>query len=101
MSRVKIPADVGPPCTSDVGTTRLRRLTREQRPSEGGMAMTVVKVSDTSTRAEVQGVIADANYWAKRKPRVIETFTTDKPTAWSHAHDILNSLLDDLEQAPA
>jgi len=63
--------------------------------------MTVVKVTDQTTRAEVAGVLATANWHAKRKPKVIETFTSDPPTAWSHAHDLIDHLLTDWEQAPA
>jgi hypothetical protein len=62
--------------------------------------MTAIVVTDQSTRAEIASVLAEANYHAKRKPKVIETFTEDPPTAWSEAHSLIDCLLDDYELAP-
>jgi hypothetical protein len=63
--------------------------------------MTTVRITDTSTRADIAGVLAEANYHAKRKPKVIETFAEDPPTAWSEAHSLIDCLLDDWQQADA
>jgi hypothetical protein len=59
--------------------------------------MSVVKVSDTSTRHEIAEVLAEANYHAKRKPHVLGVVG---PSAWDVAHDLIDALLDDWEQAP-
>lgn len=60
--------------------------------------MTVVKVTDQTTRAEIADVLATANYEAKRKPHVLGVVG---PSAWDIAHDLLDHLLADWEQAPA
>lgn len=61
--------------------------------------MTVVKVTDQTTRAEIAGVLAEANWHAKRKPHVVGDETL--PTAWDVAHDLLDHLLTDWERADA
>lgn len=60
--------------------------------------MTVVKVTDQTTRAEIAGVLATANYEAKRKPHVLGVAS---PSAWDEAHSLIDCLLTDWEQAPA
>lgn len=59
--------------------------------------MTAIVVTDQSTRAEIAGVLAEANYHAKRKPHVLGV---TGPSAWDEAHSLIDCLLDDYELAP-
>jgi hypothetical protein len=60
---------------------------------------TALRTTDRSTRAEIADVLAEANYQAKRKPKVVGDKTL--PTAWDEAHDLLDHLLQDWLDAPA
>jgi hypothetical protein len=64
----------------------------------GESMTTIVKVTDTSTRAEIADVLAEANYQAKRKPHVLGVVG---PSAWDEAHSLIDCLLQDWLDAPA
>jgi hypothetical protein len=60
--------------------------------------MTVIRVTDQSTRAEIADVLAMANYQAKRKPHVLGKV---QPSAWDECHKLIDELLQDWLDAPA
>lgn len=53
------------------------------------------RVTDDTTRDEIAGLLADVCREAKRCPRIVERFTTDKPTDWSEHHELIDALLGD------
>jgi hypothetical protein len=61
----------------------------------------IVRVTDNTPKAEIEGLLVMANADTKRLPRIIERFTTNPPSDWSDAHAFLNELLDDWQAAPA
>lgn len=59
--------------------------------------MTVLKVSDESTRAEIETVLADVVRRAKRCMPKVGCAALETP--WDEAHDLLDHLLDDWQHA--
>lgn len=57
--------------------------------------------TEVTSRAEIAEVLAEANREAKRKPCVVRKFKADPPTAWDEAHEFINALIEDWENAPA
>lgn len=55
----------------------------------------VLRVTDETSRAFLADLIAETNRKAKRQQRIVERFTTDKPSAWSELHQDLDALLTD------
>lgn len=65
------------------------------------MSADIIRVCDTTTRAELTEMLGHLCAHAKRQQYVIETFADDVPTAWTKAHRQINAILDDLQSAPA
>jgi hypothetical protein len=58
----------------------------------------VLRVTDDTPRELLAELLVDANRDAKRQPHV---FGVCAPSAWDEAHELIDELLDDWEQAPA
>lgn len=58
--------------------------------------MTAIVVTDQSTRVKIAGVLAEANYHAKRKPHVLGVIG---PSAWDECHELIDCLLTDWQAA--
>lgn len=59
----------------------------------------VLRVTDETSREVLADLIRETNRLAKRQQRIVERFTTDKPSAWSDYHLDLDALLTDWESA--
>lgn len=63
--------------------------------------MTTIRVTDQTTRAQLEvtiGLLCDA---AKRLPHVVAKRTTDEPTAWDLSHGRIDAVLDTWSTTPA
>lgn len=60
----------------------------------------VIRVTDETTRAELEEALANLNLAAKRAPHVVEKRTTDRPTEWTRRHAALDAVLTDWQAAP-
>lgn len=58
----------------------------------------VLRVTDETSSEMLADLICDANRDAKRQPHI---FGVCAPSAWDDAHELIDELLDDWEQAPA
>ncbi len=56
---------------------------------------TIIRVTDDTTRAELEEALTNLANHARRQVYVIEKFTDDRPTAWTVAHRQINAVLGD------
>lgn len=61
--------------------------------------MTIQRITDDSTRAEIEEAIGFQCQHAKRQQRIVERFAGDEPSAWSKAHARIDAMLRDWEAA--
>ena len=59
------------------------------------MSMTAVRITDDTTREELEEYLTNLNAFAKRQPRAIALFAAEPPTNWDKAHRRMDGPLDD------